>query len=79
MPGGGERVLGVEHRDVEVAQPAPDALLLGRELGALVAQPLAARLQAGDLVAGEVEADRPQLLDQSTVAAGGVGLALQRA
>ena len=47
-------------------------------LGARVAQALDPRLQAGDLVAGEVEADRAQLLDQAAVAAGRVGLRLQR-
>ena len=39
---------------------------------------LAPGLEPGDLVAGEVDADRPQLLDQPAVAAGGVGLTLQR-
>ena len=57
---------------------ARTASSLRRELDALVAQALALGLQPGDLVAGEVEADRAQLLDQAAVAAGGVGLALQR-
>ena len=46
--------------------------------GALVAQPLGLGLQAGQLVADEVQADRPQLGDEPVVAAGRVGLLLQR-
>ena len=41
-------------------------------------QALAPRLEPGDLVTGEVDPDRAQLLDQPAVAAGGVGLTLQR-
>ena len=39
--------------------------LAALDLGALVAQPLEARLETGDLVAGEVEADGAQLVDQT--------------
>ena len=78
MAGGGERLLGVEHGDVEVAQPHPHGTFALAELGALVAQPLALGLEPGDLVTGEVHADRAQLLDQPAVTARGVGLALQR-
>ena len=45
---------------------------------AVLAQPLGLGLQPGELVADEVEADRPQLVDEPVVAAGGVGLLLQR-
>ena len=78
VTGGGERLFGVEHRHVEVAQPHPDRAFTLVELGALVAQALALGLQTRDLVTGEVDADGPQLLDQPAVAARGVGLALQR-
>ena len=73
-----EGVLGVEHGDVEVAQTQPQLAFALRVLGACVAQAFDARLQAADLVPGEMEADRAQLLDQSTVAARRVGLTLQR-
>ena len=78
VTGGGERVLGVEHRHVEVAQAGPHGFLARGQLEAAVVQALALGLEPGDLVAGEVDADRAQLLDQAAVAAGGVGLALQR-
>ena len=78
VTGGGERALGVEHREVEVAQATLHRRFLGRQLAGTVAQAFAASLEAGDLVTGEVQADRPQLLDQAAVTARGVGLALQR-
>ena len=72
-------MLGVEHRDVEVAQPGADAPpRCAVSSTSAVVQPFAPGLEPGDLVTGEVEPDRAQLLDQSAVAAGGVGLALQR-
>ena len=72
-------MLGVEHRDVELAQPALD----GRLACAASSAPRSrrrslARLQAGDLAAGEVQPDRAELVDEPVVAAGGVGLPLQR-
>src|SRR5438046_2475754 len=70
-------MLGVEHGDIELAQPGADRLLLRGELHPAVVKAFAAGLQPRDLVAGEVDADGAQLLDQSTVATGGVGLALQ--
>src|SRR5205823_2580783 len=78
VAGGGERVLGVEHPDVEVAQALPYRVLAAREVDALVAESFTLGLQSGDLVAGEVDADGVQLLDQSAVAARRVGLTLQR-
>ncbi len=78
VAGGGEGLLGFEHRHVEVAQSRPHRALTLVELGALITQTLALGLQARDLVTGEVDADRPQLLDQPTVAACRVGLTLQR-
>ena len=76
VAGGGERVLGVEHRDVERRAAARGtASSLAVELGAAVAEALAPGLEAGDLATGEVEADRAQLVDEPVVAAGGVGLA----
>ena len=73
-----ERVLGVEHRDVEGAEALAQLGLALAVLGARVAQPLDARLQPADLVPGEVQPDRAQLVDDPAVAARGVGLALQR-
>ena len=71
-------MLGVEHGDVEVAETDPQLALALRVLGTRVAQALDPGLQAADLVPGEVEADRAQLLDQPAVATGRVGLTLQR-
>ena len=74
----GECPFGVEHRHVEIAKTRPHPTFTPVEVGALVAQALALGLQAGDLVAGEVDANGTQLVDQPTVTACGVGLALQR-
>ena len=73
-----ERVLDVEHAAVELAQPRPHEPLLLGVLVAGVVQTLEPGLTAGDLVAGEVEADRAQLRFDAAVPAGGVGLLLQR-
>ncbi len=78
VAGVGERLLRVEHRDVELAQPGLDHGLIARQLGAEVAQPFGLGLEAGELVADEVQADRPQLGDETVVAAGGVRLLLER-
>ena len=64
--------------DVELAQAGLDRRFVAGELGALVAQTLGLRLQPGELVAGEVQPDGAQLVDEAVVAAGRVGLLLQR-
>ena len=54
----GERALGVEHADVEIAETDPQLGLALRVLCTRIAQPFDPRLQAGDLVPGEMQPDR---------------------
>ena len=75
---GGERVLGLDHRVVEVAQPGAQLRSRASSSARPVAQALDAGLQARDLVTGEVQPDGAQLVDDGAVALGGLGLALQR-
>ncbi len=77
MAEGGERVLDVEHAAIELAQPRPHEPLPLGVLVAGVVQALEPGLAPGDLVAGEVEADRAQLRFDAAVPAGGVGLLLE--
>ena len=51
----------------------------GGQLGPLGRGPAQSCLQPGDLAAGQVQAQGPQLVDQAVVATGRVGLALERA
>ena len=74
----GQRPLGIEHRDVEVAQPSAQLGLAATVLGARVAQTLDAGLQATDFVTCEVQPDRAQFVDETAVTAGRVGLSLER-
>ncbi len=74
----GERVLDVEHAAVELSQPRPHEPLLLGVLVPRVVQTFEPGLAAGDLVAGEVEADGAQLGLDTAVPAGGVGLLLER-
>ncbi len=74
-----ERVLGFEHLGVEPAQLHPHVLLGLREIATRADALLLAAAQLVDLAPGEVQPDRVELGDEPVVAAGGIGLAFERA
>ena len=71
--------LGGQHAGVELGQGAPQEVVLGGQLGAGGAAVAEAAPQGGELATGEEEVQRAELGDEVAVAAGRVGLALERA
>ena len=76
---GAQAGLGRQDLGVEPGQVPPHGLVLLAQVPLLDGQALQPPLQAGDLPAGDVDPQRGQLGDHLAVAAGGLGLALQRA
>ena len=71
--------LGGEHRGVELGEGAAQEVVLGGQLGAGGGAVGQAPGEGGELAPGEEHLQRAQLGDEVAVAAGGVGLALERA